>query len=112
MTLRENINDRKGELEGLNLETFGEMMDKVIEASRLGLLVKKEEGETEFDVLGAGCGAVMDFYIFLNALPVLFEKMLEELNHQLKGQQLEAEKLAEVLCEEMKKELIKAAKEE
>lgn len=107
MTLRENINDRKGELEGLNLETFGEMMDKVIEASRLGLLVTKEEGEKDFHVLGAGCGAVMDFYIFLNALPVLFENMLEEMNHQL-----EEEKLAEAMCEEMKKTLIKAAKEE
>lgn len=107
MTLRENINDRKGELEELNLETFGEMMDKVIEDSRLGLLVTKEEGETEFNVLGAGCGAVLDFYIFLNALPVLFEKMLEEMNHQL-----EEEKLAEAMCEWMRKVLIEAAKEE
>jgi len=107
MTLRENINDRKGELEELNLETFGEMMEKVIVASRLGLLVTKKEGETEFNVLGAGCGAVMDFYIFLNALPVIFEKMREEMNNELK-----AEELAEALCAEMRKVLIKAAKEE
>lgn len=107
MTLRENINDRKGELEGLNLETFGEMMDKVIEASRIGMLITKEKNTKDFNVLGAGCGAVMDFYIFLNALPVLFEKMLEEMNHQMK-----AEELAEALCAEMRKVLLKAAKEE
>ena len=107
MTLRQTIKSHEKELKGLNRDTFGEVMDEFIQASRIGMLITKEKNTKDFNVQGVGCGAVMDFYIFLNALPVLFEKMLEEMNHQLK-----AEELAEALCEEMKKTLLKAAKED
>ena len=107
MTLRQTIKSHEKELKGLNIDTFGEVMDEFIQASRLGMLITKEKNTKDFNVQGVGCGAVMDFYIFLNALPVLFRKMLEEMDHKL-----EAEKLAEALCAEMRKTLIETAKEE
>ena len=78
-TAREGLAEMKQAGKKLNLDTFGEIMDKFIRESAFGVLAYKDEGEEEFHVKGAGCGAVMDFYIFLNALPALYREMLEEM---------------------------------
>ena len=102
--LREELPGKKKEL---NLENFGEIMDEFIHKSKCGLMVLKEENSDEFQVKGAGCGAVMDFYIFLNAMQPIFMQMLKEMKYMI-----DADLLAESLCEELRKTLVKAAEEE
>ena len=64
----------------LNIDTFGEIMDDVIHKSKIGMVVTKEENSDEWNVeTSAGCGAVMDFFVGMNALGALYGKMLEEL---------------------------------
>ena len=92
------------EMNKLDIESFGEIMDHVIEDSKVGLAVTKEAGETEWTVHGAGCGAVMDFYIFLNALEPIYLDMLDQM-----GGKMDPEKLADALCNELKKSMVEAA---
>lgn len=88
----------------LNLDTFGEIMDKFIHENKVGLMVLKEADSDDWEVTGVGMGAVTDFYIFLNALEPIFISMLE----QMKGQ-IKAEKLAESLSDLLKQCMIDAA---
>ena len=105
MWLNENMrNANPYELQRLNLDSFGEIMDHVIEDSKVGLAVTKEAGETEWTVHGAGCGAVMDFYILLNALEPIYLDMLDQM-----GGKMDPEKLADALCNELKKSMVAAA---
>lgn len=97
------------ELRKLDLVSFGEIMDKFIRESGCALLVEKAEGEEDFHVHGAGCGAVVDFYIFLNALPEIFKAMLREMSRAGK---FETGKLAEAIAGMMKAEMVAAAEEE
>ena len=106
MNLRENIDKNMNKKE-LNLDTFGEIMDVFIRKSACSMTVFKAENSEEWHVEGAGCGAVVDFYIFLNTIEPIFLKMLEEMKHQI-----DAEKLAEALTDILKETLIAAAKED
>lgn len=113
MDLRERT--RQGltqEHKQLDLDSFGEIMDNFIHESRCGLLVTKEEGEKDFHVQGAGCGAVVDFYIFLNALPEIFKAMLREMGGP-KAFEINklAEEIAAMLEEGMKDAAAEAAGE-
>lgn len=90
----------------LDLDTFGEIMDDFIHKNKVGLMVLKEADSDDWEVTGVGMGAVMDFYIFLNALEPIFLEMLE----QMKGR-IDAEKLAESLSDLMKECMITAAEE-
>jgi len=105
MGLKENI--RKGVKNiRLDLDSFGEVMDKFIEESEIALVVTKEANSKDWEVHGEGCGAVMDFYIFLNALEPIFLQMLKEMKYQL-----DTELLAETLSGLMKETMITAAAE-
>ena len=101
-TMREEMKNRN-----LDLDKFGEIMDEFIRKSSVGLLVSKKEDSEKWEVTGAGCGAVMDFYIFLNAMEPIFLQMLEEMHHQI-----DVEELAKVLTELIKETMIGAAKKE
>ena len=104
MTLKERV--RQGltdEHKGLDIDTFGEIMDRFIRESACALLVHKEEGENEFHVQGVGCGAVTDFYILLNAIGPLYEKMLEEMGGR---GEVDVAELAHALCGMLEKSLI------
>ena len=90
----------------LDLDTFGEIMDDFIHKSKVGLMVLKEANSDDWEVTGVGMGAVMDFYIFLNALEPIYLAMLE----QMEGR-MDAEKLAESLSDLMKECMITAAEE-
>ena len=108
MWLDENMrNANPQELQRLNLDSFGKIMDGFIEQSKCGLAVTKEEGETEWTVHGSGCGAVMDFYIFLNALEPIYLDMLDQM-----GGKMDPEKLADALSDEMRKCMLAAVKEQ
>ena len=90
----------------IDLDTFGEIMDDFIHKNKLGLMVLKEADSDDWEVTGVGKGAVMDFYIFLNALEPIYLAMLE----QMEGR-MDAEKLAESLSDLMKECMITAAAE-
>ncbi|MBQ1772277.1 MAG: hypothetical protein II000_10110 [Clostridia bacterium] len=90
----------------LDLDTFGEIIDDFIHKNEVGLMVLKEANSDDWEVTGVGMGAVMDFFIFLNALEPIYLAMLE----QMEGR-IDAEKLAESLSDLMKECMITAAEE-
>lgn len=104
-TIRKSNQD---ELKKLDIDTFGQIMDGFIEESKAGLAITKEEGEKEWTIHGSGCGAVIDFYIYLNGLDPIFRNMLAEME-KLGG--VKAEKLVDALLKEMRKGMIAAAKD-
>lgn len=109
MDLRSNLRQGEQELrKHLDLDTFGGIMDEFIEKSKVGLLITKEENSKEWKVQGAGCGAVLDFYIFLNAVEPLFLRMLKEMGKH----EVDVEQLAEALTGLLKESMIEAAAEE
>lgn len=62
---------------GLNLDTFGVLMDQFIHENEISLLVSKEAMTDDWRVRdNTGCGPVMQFYILLNALSVVLTDML------------------------------------
>lgn len=89
-----------------DIETFGEIMDKFIHENKVGLMVLKEENSDDWQVTGMSMGAVIDFYVFLNALAPIYTAMLDQMRGQMDGVML-----AESLTDLMKKELIAAAAE-
>ena len=61
----------------LNLETFGEIMDKFIEDNNIQLVVEIPEGSSEPSVIdNTGCGSVMQFYILLSAMEMVILDVL------------------------------------
>ena len=109
MDLRSNLKQGAQELrKHLDMDTFGGIMDELIEKSKVGLLITKEENSKEWKVQGAGCGAVLDLYIFLNAVVPLFLRMLKEMGKH----EVDVEKLAEALTGLLKESMIAAAAEE
>ena len=109
MDLRERA--RQGlsqEHKQFDLDSFGEIMDNFIHESRCGLLVTKEEGEEDFHVHGAGCGAVVNFYIFMSALPEIFKAMLREMGGP---KAFEINKLAKTIAAMLEEEMKDAAAE-
>ena len=90
----------------LDLDTFGEIIDDFIHKNEVGLMVLKEANSDDWEVTGVGMGAVMDFYIFLNALEPIFLEMLEQMDGRI-----DVEKLAESLSDLMKECMITAAEE-
>lgn len=92
----------------LNLEIFGEIMDRFIHQNKMGLMIRKDADSDDWDVTGVGMGAVLDFYIFLNAIEPIYQRMLKEM--EIKDR-IDAEKLAESLTDLIREDLINAAKE-
>ena len=90
----------------LDLDTFGEVMDKFIHENAVGIAVTKKANSDDWKVTGMEMGAVMDFYIMLNALRPIFLDMLEQMHGQM-----DAEKLAESLADVLEKDMVAAAAE-
>lgn len=94
----------------LNIDTFGEIMDDVIHKSKIGMVVTKEENTDEWNVeTSAGCGAVMDFYVGMNALAALYGKMMEELK---KVGEFDEDRLVDELGDMIKKGLREVGKDD
>lgn len=109
MDLKQSIQEKMPDPKKLDLDRFGAIMDEAITACECGLMIYKDAGSTEWQYKGAGCGAVMDFYIFLNGLTPLYQKMCEEMDRL--GRALDRERLAHALCGEMEKALLKGEQE-
>ncbi len=93
----------------LDLDKFGEIIDEFIKKIDVGLFIHKDAGSEEWEVMGAGAGAVLDFYVYLNGLPVIFMAMLKEMDDR--NLEMNVEKLAETMSAALKKEMIEAGKE-
>ena len=111
MNLRKTIDTERETMEEMrktfDLDAFGDVMDRFIRKSAVGLLVCKEENEEDWTVQGVGCGSVVDFYVMINALQPIFLQMLRD----MKGQ-IEPALLATSLCNVLRDSLVKAAEEE
>ena len=110
--LDDNIRESRRELntkaKRLDLESFCDVMQQFIDKSKCGMLVTKEENSKEWKVQGAGCGNVMDFFIWLNALEVLYKGMLEEME---RAGGVEIEKMADALSGLIRQDMVKIGEE-
>ena len=71
----------------LNIDTFGEIMDKFIEENHIQLLIDIPEGTNEPQVKNnANLGGVVDFYILLAAMKPIYkdihDKLLDHSRHE------------------------------
>ena len=82
---------------GFDLDKFGEMMDETIYMSSLAMVVSKGPESDEWHVQGQK-SAVLDLYIFLNALKPIYRAMLAEFR-EIGAVEFEREELAEALGE-------------
>ena len=97
--IRKNIRDHIPDPGTLNIDTFGKMMDDIIEGSSVALLIHKEP-HGKWQVKGGAGGPVMDFYVLLNAVAPIYKDMLRHFNGGIDGKEV-AKALAEVLREEL-----------
>lgn len=85
----------------MSLDAFGKMMDQVIKDAPVKLLIDMPEGTTEAQLKdNMGMGAVMQFYIILNAVERIFADLCEQLD--LEDTDLIADSLCDLLKESMK----------
>ena len=92
----------------LDLDTFGEIMDKFIHNSAIGVAVYKEEKTDDWQIDGAGLGRVIDFYVYLHGLETLLLGLLREMKRQ--DAEIDPEKLVPALMEVVSNGLLEAAK--
>ena len=86
----------------INIDTFGEIMDKFVKEAHVQLLIDLPEGTTEAKLKdNTGMGAVMQFYIILNAVEQIFQDICVQMELE------DTDKLADALCE-MLNECMKA----
>ena len=107
--IRRGMAGKEEEVKRLDIDSFGKIMDKFVHDASVGVGVKKEENTDEWEILTAGCGAVMDFYIWLNGIKPLFREMSREMSAT--GQPLLNEKLARSLGKLLFDELMETGKE-
>ena len=66
----------------LNLDSFGEMMDNFIRANEIKMLLTIPEGSMEVEVQdNVGAGGVMQFYIMLNTIKTIANRMKEDMKN-------------------------------
>lgn len=66
----------------LNLDSFGEMMDNFIRANEIKMLLTIPEGSMEVEVQdNVGAGGVMQFYIMLNTIKAIANRMKEDMKN-------------------------------
>lgn len=85
----------------MSIDEFGEMMDQVIKDAPVKLLIDMPEGTTEAQLKdNMGMGAVMQFYIILNAVERIYADLCDKLD--LEDTDLIADSLCDLLKESMK----------
>lgn len=90
----------------MNIDQFGEIMDKFIKDAPIQMLIQAPEGKDEFEVKdNTGMGPVMQFYIMLNAIKPIYEAMLELFDETVRSEG--SEKLVDSLLDLIRKELLR-----
>lgn len=75
----------------MNLDSFGEIMDKFINDAHVQLLIDMPEGTTDAKLKdNTGMGAVMQFYIILNAVEAVYKEMVEQMELEDDGTLIDA----------------------
>lgn len=105
---RKKLEAPAGAQKRLDLDTFGEIVDRFIYTSAIGVAVYKEEKTDDWQIDGAGLGPVIDFYVYLHGLETLFVEMLREMKRQ--DAEIDPEKLVPALMEVVSNGLLEAAK--
>ena len=86
----------------MNLEKFGEIMDKAITEADAAMLIRMPAGTQEATVqCNLGIGPVGELFFLLSAIPATMKK----LNDMLEGQ-LDRESFANAVCELLRKDLM------
>ena len=105
---KELLDSLAREKKQLDLDTFGQIVDKFIHNSTIGVAVYKEEKTDDWQIDGAGLGPVIDFYVYLNGLETLIVELLREMKKQ--DAEIDPEKLVPALMEVVSNGLLEAAK--
>lgn len=82
----------------LDLDTFGEIMDKFIKDNEIKMLITLPAGSIDSVVDdNVGAGSVMQFYIVLNALPAICRQVMTDMGIDNDGWRGVAETLSEMI---------------
>ena len=85
----------------MNIDAFDDIMDKFINDAHIQLLIDMPEGTTDAELKdNTGMGAVMQFYIILNAVEKIFADMCEQM--ELEDTDVLADSLCNLLNESIK----------
>lgn len=92
----------------MNLDAFGEIMDKFIRESEIKMLITLPEGSVDAEVQdNVKAGGVMQFYIMLNAFPSVAKRMKEDMKRaDLELDESKWEDVVDALLELLKKDLM------
>ena len=86
----------------LDLDTFGEIMDKFIKDNEIKVIITLPKGSIDAVVDdNVGAGSVMQFYIVLNALPTICKQLKDDMGIDDDGWRGVAETLSEMIKKEM-----------
>lgn len=86
----------------LDLDTFGEIMDKFIKDNEIKMLITLPEGSVDSVVDdNVDAGSVIQFYIVLNALPTICKQLKDDMDIDDDGWRSVAETLSEIIKKEM-----------
>ena len=98
----------------MNLDTFGEVMDKFIKESKIQMLITLPEGSVDAEVQdNVKAGGVMQFYIMLNAFPSVAKRMKEDMKRaDLELDESKWEDVVDALLELLKKDLMEEEDED
>ena len=98
----------------MNLDAFGEIMDKFIRESEIQMLITLPEGSVDAEVQdNVKAGGVMQFYIMLNAFPSVVKRMKEDMKRaDLELDESKWEDVVDALLELLKKELMEEEDED
>lgn len=89
----------------LNIDTFGEIIDKFLMENHVQMLIDMPEGTLDVEVKdNVQLGPTVQFYILLQALPEVFKQFRETLG----GNAFNDEKFVDSLFEMLKKEILKS----
>ena len=82
----------------LDLDTFGEIMDKFIKDNEIKMLITLPEGSVDSVVDdNVDAGSVIQFYIVLNALPTICKQLKDDMDIDDDGWRSVAETLSEII---------------
>lgn len=98
----------------MNLDAFGEIMDKFIRESEIQMLITLPEGSVDAEVQdNVKAGGVMQFYIMLNAFPSVAKRMKEDMKRaDLELDESKWEDVVDALLELLKKDLMEEEDED
>lgn len=92
----------------MDIDSFCEIMDKILKDNDIAMLIKKPKGTLEAEVK-SNCempGSIIDLYILLNALPSVFECVFEMFgNDNTSDQRNLVHEMMEIVEDELVKRL-------